>query len=47
MDTSLAKKIRAAQDRLAEIEARGVFVDSSADYEAEREKLREMEAEFA
>lgn len=47
MDTSLAKKIRAAQDRLAEIEARGVFVDSSADYEAEKEKLREMEAEFA
>ncbi len=47
MDTFLAKKIRAAQDRLAEIEARGVFVDSSADYEAEREKLREMEAEFA
>lgn len=47
MDTALAKKIRAAQDRLAEIEARGVFVDSSADYEAEREKLREMEAEFA
>lgn len=47
MDTALAKKIRAAQDRLAEIEARAVFVDSSADYEAEREKLREMEAEFA
>lgn len=47
IDRGLISNIKAIQDRLAAIETEGIFLPASNEYDAEKENLRALEAEFA
>ncbi len=47
IDGGLISNIKAIQDRLAAIETEGIFLPASDEYEAEKQTLRALEAEFA
>lgn len=47
VDGGLISKIKAIQDRLAAIEAEGIFLPDNEEYELEINNLRALEAEFA